>query len=62
MGKCNVIALSQANDYSIPKDISELSKEAARLRLDASERKAKALSVAPQLGKIGTMYLRYQNK
>ena len=58
-----IIALNEQTDESIEAlDVSSLSREASRHRLDAAERKERAKTVAPHLGKVGVMYMLYRNQ
>ena len=57
-----IILSEQAKEDSKPFEIKSFINSAYRLELDATQRKQKALSVAPHLGRIGVMYANYQNK
>ena len=57
-----VLALSNQGAGDTSRSLTDLLKEASRLKLDAKTRREQALAVAPNLGRIGTMYLRYRNQ
>ncbi len=56
-----IIALSRLEDDQVL-SLSELSKEARRIKLGSIERKEQASNVAPSMGRIGTMYLAYRKR
>ena len=56
-----IIALSRLEDDQVL-SLSELSKKARRIKLGSIERKEQASSVAPSMGRIGTMYLAYRKR
>ena len=56
-----IIVLSTESD-SDEWEFSELVRSAKKQKLSAEARKARALELAPQLGRIGTMYLRYRGQ
>ena len=56
-----IIAISRLEDDQVL-SLSELSREARNIKLDSLERKELASEIAPSMGRIGTMYLDYQDR